>query len=185
MRVNIGELLAARGAIRTVAYSEWVEPPAEDVMLLQPVTGELVLASTGRSVCLTGQLRTQLHLHCGACLAGYEQPLEFAVAEEFRRALPLSAAGAGGERELDADDFVVLVGPDDTLDLTEVVRQHLVLALPIAPRCREGCRGLCATCGADLNLGPCDCTGDSADPRLRLGVPGFAGPPARRITEKE
>ena len=173
MRVNIGELLAARGAIRTVAYSEWVESPAEDVMLLQPVTGELVLASTGRSVCLTGQLRTQLTLYCGACLAGYE------------RALPLSAAGAGGERELDADDFVVLVGPDDTLDLTEIVRQDLVLALPIAPRCREGCRGLCATCGADLNLGPCDCAGDSADPRLRLGVPGFAGLPARRITEKE
>ena len=58
MRVNIGELLAARGAIRTVAYSEWVEPPAEDVTLLQPVTGELMLASTGGSVCLLTRLFT-------------------------------------------------------------------------------------------------------------------------------
>ena len=185
MRVNIGELLADRGAIRTMAYSEWVEPPAEDVTLLQPVTGELMFASTGRGVCLTGRLRTQLALHCGACLAGYEQPLEFTIAEEFRRALPVSAVAAGGERELDSDDFVVLVGPDDTIDLTEVVRQHLVLALPIAPRCREDCRGLCATCGADLNLGPCGCAGTSAALRLRLGAPGVAGRPAGRITEKE
>ncbi|TMI89078.1 MAG: DUF177 domain-containing protein [Bacillati bacterium ANGP1] len=185
MRVNIGPLLADRGAIRTVAYSEWVEPPAEDATLLQPVMGELVLAGTGRSVCLTGRLRTRLSLDCGACLAGYEHPLEFAVAEEFRRAAPFSAAGAGGERELDSDDFVVPVGPDDTFDLTEVVRQHLVLALPIAPRCREDCRGLCATCGADLNLGSCACAGRPADARRRLGAPGPAVRPGRRLTKKE
>ena len=67
-----------------------------------------------------------------------------------------------------ADDFVVPVGPDGLIDLSEVVRQHLVLALPFAPRCREDCRGLCPSCGADLNIGPCACPKAEADPRLQI-----------------
>ncbi|HKV45431.1 MAG TPA: DUF177 domain-containing protein [bacterium] len=166
MRVNIGELLADRGAVRTLAYSEPCEPPAEDAVPLRPLEGALVLASTGRTVCLSGRMRTALSLVCGACLVRFEHALEFSIAEEFGRAA--TSAAAAGEAELGPDDFVTPVGPDDTLDVTEVVRQHLILALPLAPRCREGCRGLCPACGADLNAGPCGCAEDRVDPRLRV-----------------
>ncbi|HYM91422.1 MAG TPA: DUF177 domain-containing protein [bacterium] len=156
MRVNVGELLADRRAVRVVAFSERIESPGEDTTLLDPVQGELVLTGTGRGVSLTGRVRTALSLVCGACLTQYRQPLEFAVDEEFGRS-PVRAGASRGETELGPEDFVVPIGPDGMVDLTEVVRQHLVLAIPIAPRCREGCRGLCAQCGADLNLGPCTC----------------------------
>ncbi|HLW59384.1 MAG TPA: DUF177 domain-containing protein [bacterium] len=165
MRVNIGELLADRGAVRTLAYSEPCEPPAEDAVLLRPVEGALTVASTGRTVCLSGRVRTALSLVCGACLVRFEQPLEFSIAEEFGRP---ATATAAVEAELGPDDFVTPVGPDDTIDVTEVVRQHLILALPLAPRCREGCRGLCPTCGADLNAGACGCAEDPVDPRLQV-----------------
>jgi len=161
VRVNLGELLADRGAVRVVAFSERIESSGEDIALFDPVQGELVLTSTGRTVCLTGGVHTALTLVCGACLKPFRQPLEVSVEEEFARATA-SVIPSRGETALGPEDFVVPVGRDETVDLTEVVRQHLVLAVPIAPRCGDGCRGLCATCGADLNLGPCACPPGSA-----------------------
>jgi uncharacterized protein len=49
------------------------------------------------------------------------------------------------------------------LDLGGEARETLLLEIPIAPRCREDCRGLCPRCGADLNDGPCACQGRSED----------------------
>lgn len=53
----------------------------------------------------------------------------------------------------------------DTVDLEPLAREALTLDLPLAPLCREDCRGLCPTCGADLNLGDCDCPPAQADSR--------------------
>lgn len=168
MRVNVGELLADRRAVRTVAFSERFESPAEDIALVAPVAGELSLISTGRTVCLTGRVHTVLSLVCGACLRLFQQPLEFVVDEEFGRVPAQPDAGSTrGETALGPADFVVPVGPDEMVNLSEVVRQQLVLALPIAPRCREGCQGLCPSCGADLNIGRCACSHDDVDPRLQ------------------
>ncbi|HJV09433.1 MAG TPA: DUF177 domain-containing protein, partial [Acidimicrobiales bacterium] len=53
----------------------------------------------------------------------------------------------------------------DSVDLEPLVREALVLDLPLAPLCEEDCRGLCPTCGADLNLGDCDCPPAETDSR--------------------
>ena len=53
----------------------------------------------------------------------------------------------------------------DHLDLKPLVRDALLLELPIAPLCRADCQGLCPTCGADLNRGPCGCAEQSGDAR--------------------
>ena len=46
------------------------------------------------------------------------------------------------------------------------MREQLYLALPMKPLCREDCRGLCAECGANLNLTTCGCARRWEDPRL-------------------
>ena len=53
----------------------------------------------------------------------------------------------------------------DSIDLEPLAREALTLDLPLAPLCTETCRGLCPTCGADLNLGDCDCPPVGGDPR--------------------
>jgi uncharacterized protein len=53
----------------------------------------------------------------------------------------------------------------DTIDLEPLASEALTLNLPLAPLCIDGCRGLCPTCGADLNLGDCDCPPAEADLR--------------------
>jgi len=66
---------------------------------------------------------------------------------------------------------VSLVTPDgaayegDAVDLDELVREQILLALPSRRLCREECKGLCPTCGADLNAGRCACEQREVDPR--------------------
>ena len=50
-------------------------------------------------------------------------------------------------------------------DLTDEVRESIILTLPTYPVCREGCKGLCAHCGKNLNEGPCGCAEESGDSR--------------------
>ena len=67
------------------------------------------------------------------------------------------------EEQFDPEQTYPLHG--DQLDLEPMARDAVLLELPLAPLCREGCRGLCPTCGADLNLGDCDCEPVVSHPR--------------------
>jgi uncharacterized protein len=51
------------------------------------------------------------------------------------------------------------------IDLQPMTREAVVLELPLAPLCRPDCQGLCPTCGAELNAGPCGCSPPAPDPR--------------------
>ena len=65
-------------------------------------------------------------------------------------------------------DFTVSVEIDDKteyVDLTDEVRQSIILALPTYPVCRPECLGVCPSCGKNLNEGPCGCTHDEKDDR--------------------
>ena len=177
MRAYIGDLLAGRETARAVAFSERLGTLVDDAATTEPVRGELVLSRVGPTIRVDGRVATRVALVCGACLSSCEQPLEVVIDEEF--------ASGGGQHApsgepLGPEAFVMPVEPGDVIDLTEVVRQHLVLALPIAPRCSPDCRGLCPSCGADLNAGPCGCEVESVDPRLRAleGWSDHVGRPA-------
>jgi uncharacterized protein len=57
----------------------------------------------------------------------------------------------------------------EEIDLTPLVHEQIILALPTRPLCGEACRGLCPRCGANLNAAPCGCpTAPPADPRLAV-----------------
>jgi uncharacterized protein len=169
VRVNVSDLLADRDGVRRLAFAEPLPAPGDDVAFPDPVTGEITLAGTAGGVSLRGRVHAVAACVCSGCLTRFTLPLTMDVAEDFgpRDASTATAvSGNGEEQELTAGDFLVPVDAGDTIDVTEVIRQHVVLALPIAPRCREDCRGLCPGCGADLNNGPCGCVQDDVDPRL-------------------
>jgi uncharacterized protein len=50
------------------------------------------------------------------------------------------------------------------IDMTEAVRQYILLTTPMKPLCREDCAGLCPVCGHNLNQGPCSCPPQGVDP---------------------
>ena len=66
-------------------------------------------------------------------------------------------------QNIEKDAFVY---DSDVLDITEPLRESLLLAEPMQALCKEDCQGLCTVCGADLNDGDCGCDKVSVDPRL-------------------
>jgi len=77
--------------------------------------------------------------------------------------VPLQELYAYAESDVEEDEAARMVG--DLLDLEPVLRDAVVLALPLTPLCREDCSGLCAECGERLDDLPADHAHDDADPR--------------------
>ncbi len=114
-------------------------------------SGEVTLLRTDRGVFVRGTLDTTVDAACSRCLAPIQQPLSFHIEEEY---VPGAEEGA------------FAITSDQEIDLSEAVRQYMLLAIPMKPLCRDDCAGLCPTCGHNLNLGPCSCPPSSIDPRL-------------------
>jgi uncharacterized protein len=110
-----------------------------------------------------GSLDTSVELPCDRCVA----PVIFPVNVDFKAELGFADANAGVAEatELqDADmDFSTVEG--DAVDLDEIVREQILLALPARHLCGDDCKGLCATCGANLNERDCGCGHKEIDPR--------------------
>ena len=113
---------------------------------------DLRLEAVMEGVLVSGTVRAPLAGECGRCLEQVDATLEAEVQELF------------AYDPEDADDEVsVLTG--DFLDLRPLLRDAVVLAMPINPVCDDDCAGLCATCGAKLAELPADHAHDDLDPR--------------------
>ena len=116
------------------------------------------------TVVVRGRIEATFEVACGSCLG----PATVVVDEPDVLVTYLPAdsplvVGSEEERELKAEELDVLTHDGLQVDLEPLVRESLVLAIPIAPRCREECRGICTKCGVDLNEGECDCAPDEED----------------------
>lgn len=92
---------------------------------------------------------------CRRCLVPVSGEIHAHVRELYR---PHSR----GDDQADEETYPL---EGEMLDLKPLVRDALLLELPLAPLCTDACRGLCPTCGADLNGGMCSCSAAPADPR--------------------
>lgn len=161
MRIDVAAL--EFGQVRRAAFDEVVDSKTEDLAFDTPVRGQVEVDRTAQTLRLRGQLTTTAPLVCGRCLTQFRQDLAIAVEEEFL----VGGTAAPRDGALRTEDFVVPLGPDLVLDITEAVRQHLLLAVPMVPVCRPDCRGLCPRCGKNLNEKDCECEPvETIDPRL-------------------
>jgi uncharacterized protein len=111
---------------------------------------------------LAGDFAAKLELLCARCL----EPVAREVAKKFDLLYRPQGADAGKE-ELSVTTAEAEVGyyQGQGLLLEDVLREQVLLALPIKAICREDCRGLCPHCGKNLNLEQCNCTEPLEDPR--------------------
>lgn len=125
---------------------------------LPEVTGELRFRGqarlAGEGMILKGHLHGEIAPACARCLT----PIPMEVDRDLELLYqPESVLGESAEVEIHAADADVGFFADPGVDVAEVAREQVVLALPMQPLCRPDCRGLCARCGANLNQGPCAC----------------------------
>ena len=115
------------------------------------VSSDVVLQSFDGGVMVTGTVAAPWQGICRRCAVPVGGELSIAVRERFCDTV-------------DADDEEAYPIVDDALDLSPMIHDALVLELPLAPLCREDCKGLCPHCGADRNVEPCGCVAPR-DPR--------------------
>jgi uncharacterized protein len=152
------DLAAVReGPVETAAQVAADDPlvAGTGVALASPlvVTGRLSTAGEGKYY-WQARLVTVVRAECRRCLAPVRVPLSQSLGLVF-----VSEEDAG-----DDDDCYVVPRRATVLDLSQAVREELILAVPQFVECRDDCRGLCQRCGADLNAGPCGCQPET-DPR--------------------
>lgn len=159
-----GLLRAAPGTTRSYPVALPTLPIADDLELAAPLEGEVQLAHTGRSILARGRFHTALAGICVRCLAAAVTPVEVEIEEE---ALPSIDIDSGLPVDVSEEPDALRLDDHHELDLQEVVREAISLSEPIILLCRPDCRGLCLTCGTDLNGDPTHGhIDDGIDPRL-------------------
>ncbi|MCX5750795.1 MAG: DUF177 domain-containing protein [Candidatus Saganbacteria bacterium] len=159
MRIDVAELLKEIG--RTSSLKEEINPSykEEGLNLQEPVKIKIRLLNTGSGILLTGTLDTKIATECVRCLKKFTIPLHVELDEEFMRKNK-GIRPHGGEIQLTEKDFVFALEDEHILDLEEVIRENLVMALPLKPVCSKACPPVLAGPPAGKA-----CKGVKGDPR--------------------
>ena len=125
----------------------------------------LRLTRTHGGVLAEGEVASTFPLVCSRCSEPFAFPVQEPFSVFYQEPLP---ATAEEEVELGPADLDTDFLAQGRLDLTALLHENLLLALPAQPLCREDCQGLCPSCGANRNEGGCACPGPPADPRFAI-----------------
>jgi uncharacterized protein len=151
---------------------EFDKKVAQSVVLHAEGVAELLNHSLGE-IRLHGDLRVTVDAPCDRCL----EPVSLPIRSPFDLVyVPASEAAVGGEDEIDEDAVEVGYYHGNGLQLNDVLREIVLLALPMRLVCSENCKGICPLCGQNRNQRECACQMAAADDRwnklkdLRTGI---------------
>jgi uncharacterized protein len=132
-------------------------PPALDI--------DLVYYRSGQELFFHGKFSGTFQGCCSRCLHSYS----FDLAKEFDFVLiPTPVRPERGAEELNRDDLGLSYYSTEEINLTPLINEQVLLALPTRPLCADTCRGLCSSCGANLNTESCVCSESVGDPRMAI-----------------
>lgn len=118
----------------------------------------------GADLFFHGRVSGTLEGRCSRCLKGYSFPLDKQF--DFMLAPAPAATKAKESKELDSGELGMSFYRGEEIELAPLIREQALLALPTRPLCDENCRGLCSSCGIDLNEKSCRCSVSRTDPRM-------------------
>lgn len=166
MRVSVNEI-GAQGLELEHVYSLEELPVlaqlCEDgtIEILSPVSCRVQLHKVAQMIDVSGSAEVQVRMPCSRCLEGQLFDLNIDFHQSYVEELPQVNDEDGKEVEISAEEMGLELFDGETIDLNDEIQQQIVLAIPLRPLCSEQCKGLCATCGANLNTGECGCGGDN------------------------
>jgi uncharacterized protein len=156
--IDVNDLLDRAGASRPLLAD--FDVPEGLVLPLVDITGPLriegVLESVVEGILVRGTVNATLEMSCARCLSPVRDDIGPQVTELF------SDPDKADDPEDVEPGYEIVEGQ---IDLDTLLRDVLVPAVPVAPRCRPDCKGLCPTCGVNRNTIDCDCVEDRSDPR--------------------
>lgn len=142
--VNVIELLRRPGTVKDVESTVEVEDFDfnDDRIVDDPIEVVIHLESLSNGIAVSGRARARWHGECRRCLEPVSERMEVPFDELYQTTLE------------DPDAWQI---SGDQIDLLPMVRENILLSIPLGPLCRPDCPGFCPVCGADLSQTSCDC----------------------------
>ena len=162
MRIELDGLEEQGGKFSQVYEADDLRLDDEDVKLVEPAEIQGRARRVGTEVELRGRVSARLEVPCGRCLKPVEVPINSGFTERFVSAVSWAA---DEQHELQEEDLNLAVFDGAGIELNDLAREEILLAIPANVLCREDCRGLCPTCGTDRNQGDCHCETNEVDSR--------------------
>ena len=133
MKIHVSRV-PAEGLQEDIAYDpNAMDLDRFDVHPEDPIVVSAFIMKADRELIVQAEIRGQLQLTCGRCLTAFAIPLQTSATLSYQ------------------------VAPTDVVDIADDIRQEILLAYPMIPVCEQGCKGLCPSCGQNLNHGACRC----------------------------
>jgi uncharacterized protein len=127
-----------------------------------PVSVELSYYRAGTELFFSGEIEASAVASCARCAEEFVTP----NTRKFRYVMVPRVLRDNDNGRVDELEFTIYDG--DEIDLSPLLQEQVLLALPTRPLCKEDCRGLCPQCGINLNEHQCDCGTGQFQPRLSV-----------------
>ncbi len=157
IKVNVAEIrkhLTGTKLLRFEAEPAELDITETELPIIGKVRIEGDITNVGDVLLLKAMVSARVNRLCSRCLKEFSAD---SVAEVLEKYYPSGSPG------VETDAYVY---ESDVVDITEPLREGLLLAEPLRVLCKEDCLGICPVCGADRNVHPCSCDTVTVDPRL-------------------
>ena len=154
-----GERVDLEGSLEPGEIDFRVEPLRQ----VEPLDWTGFIERTGDEIRFQGRLETRLELACVRCLETIEQPVDRAFDLYFRQRDSF-VYDEDADIELEEADTQTSFMTGAVLPLAGILREQVLLAMPMKPLCSTDCSGLCPSCGINRNAGSCDCPAQPMNP---------------------
>ncbi len=157
LKINVAEIkknLVGEKSFSFSLSSKELGLSKEELALVGMVEVNGQISNGGDVLLLKAALSAVVHRQCARCLKEFDGSLTTVVEERY---YPVTAEGLSED---------ALTYQFDVVDITEALREGLLLAEPLKVLCKADCKGICPKCGADRNVRECSCTVGTVDPRL-------------------
>lgn len=160
MRIDVSDIKRGTGLWKNYEFEGPVH--FEGLELEGPIKAKFKLTNVSSRIMVDGGVQATVKLACGRCAETFVTPLDVKVEEHF---IDEDSSEVPDDENVNLEDLNIFTYRDDRIEFDEIIRQNLLAAMPVKPLCQEDCKGLCDQCGANLNQGSCDCSGEEIDPR--------------------
>jgi uncharacterized protein len=154
LRLNVGFIVAQSAGFSRDFPFDLPQLNIPPDIRLSGLAGVVRATRTPQGILLQAEFQAPIELECVRCLTNFQQTLKFNFTELY----------AFSQRYM--TDSGLIMPDTGFIDLEPLLREYILLEIPISPLCRQDCKGLCPICGNNLNESTCHHEDDSGDPRL-------------------
>ena len=155
-RLNVGFIVAEHIGYSREFPVEFADVHLPPDLVLDEVYGNITITRTAQGLLAQVKLRAKITTECMRCL----EPFELQLSTNFIELYAFNKSSV--------TDSGLILPETGQIDFSPLVREYLVLAIPIKPLCKLDCKGLCPVCGENQNERICNHEDDSIDPRLSI-----------------